>query len=197
MTDNWIDFALNVIAGATAFLCLFDGTRRLGTYGLQGKAVLMTLVAAGICVLYGSLAYSKYQDLRSRLIASQSQPAPGPLPANLGRASSPERKEALSLARARHAFVESGKLGSYVDRSGGSKAFVPNQEDLVRREGVVTYHVQLESVARSSLGEALLWLITGLVAAIFGFVVSFEKMRPSNGPSEEQQERSGEARSAP
>jgi hypothetical protein len=197
MTDSWIDFALNVIAGATAFLCLFDGTRRLGTYGLHSKAVLMTVVAAGICALYGSLAYSKYQDLRSRLIVSQSQPATSQLPANLGRVSSPEKKEALSLARARHAFVESGKLGSYVDRSGGSRSFVPNQEDLVRREGVVTYYVQLESVARSSLGEALLWLITGLVAALFGFVVSFEKMRPSSGPNEEQQGRSGEARSSP
>jgi len=46
--------------GATAFLCLFDGTRRLCAYGLHTKAVLMTVLAAGICALYGGFAYWKY-----------------------------------------------------------------------------------------------------------------------------------------
>jgi hypothetical protein len=180
MIDSWLDFTLSVVAGATAFLCLFDGTRRLGAYGLQRKAVLMTVVAAGICVLYGSFAYWKYQDLRSRLIVGQTQLAPSQGAENFGRTSSPEKREILSLARARNVFLESGKLVSYADRSGGSKSFVPRQEDLGRRESVVVYYARLESAARASLAEGLLWLITALVAVIFGFVVSFEKVRTSN-----------------
>jgi len=180
MIENWFDFSLSVIAGATAFLCLFDGTRRLGAYGVHRKAVLMTAVAASICLLYGSYAYWKYEDLKWRLIVGQTQLAPSQSPKKFGRTSSPEKREILSLARARNAFLESGKLVSYVDRSGGSKSFVPRQEDLERRESVVVYYARLESAARASLAEALLWLITALVAAIFGFVVSIEKARTPN-----------------
>jgi hypothetical protein len=197
MTENWLDFTLNAIAGATVFLCLFDGVRRLGTYGLHRKAVLMTVVAAGICALYGSLAYLKYQDMKSRVVTAQTRPAPSQLPEKSGRATSAEKREAFRLSLARHAFVEFGKLGSYTDRNGGSKAFAPNQEDLEQRERVVTYYAQLESAARASLGEALLWLIIGLVAAIFGFAVSFEKLRPPSRPGEEPEDQSGVAHSSP
>src|SRR5258708_36419266 len=57
MIDNWVDFSLSVAGGATAFLCLFEGTRRLGAYGVHRKAVLMTVSAAAIGVLYGGGAF--------------------------------------------------------------------------------------------------------------------------------------------
>src|SRR5258708_37875780 len=57
MIDNWVDFSLSVAGGATAFLCLFEGTRRLGAYGVHRKAVLMTVSAAAIGVLYGGVAF--------------------------------------------------------------------------------------------------------------------------------------------
>ncbi len=105
-------------------------------------------------------------------------------PANWGRLS-PERKEAASLARARQAFTESGTLGSYIDRSGETRTFAPTQEDLMRRERVVAYYSRAEYAARSSLAEALLWLIVGLVAVLFGIVMSLEKMPARAGPAEE------------
>src|SRR5439155_22108560 len=71
MIENWVDFVFNVIGGATAFLCLFDGTRRLGAYGVHRKAVLMTVLAAGICALYGGFAYWKYSDLKATLSMNQ------------------------------------------------------------------------------------------------------------------------------
>src|SRR5437762_1380867 len=71
MIENWVDFVFNVIGGATAFLCLFDGTRRLCAYGVHRKAVLMTVLAAGICALYGGFAYWKSSDLKAALSMNQ------------------------------------------------------------------------------------------------------------------------------
>jgi len=176
MIESWIDFTLSVIAGATAFLCLFDGTRRLGAYGMHRKAVLMTVLAAGICALYGAFAYWKYSDLKTTLSISQRKPAATQLPANWGRGLSPERRESVSLARARRAFIESGTLGSYVDRGGETRSLAPSQGDQLQRERVVAYYSRMEYGARSSLAEALLWLIIGVVGVLFGFAMSFEKV---------------------
>jgi hypothetical protein len=194
MIENWVDFALNVISGATAFLCLFDGTRRLFAFGAHRKAVLMTVLAGGICVLYGAFAYWKYADLKATLSANQRKSAATQPPANWGRGLSPERKEVLSLARARQTFMESGTLGSYIDRGGETRTLAPTQEDLKRRERVVTYYSRVEYSSRSSLAEALLWLIMGLVAILFGFTMSFEKLPAQAGTTADPDAPTGGAR---
>jgi hypothetical protein len=194
MIDNWVDFSLSVVGGTTAFVCLFEGTRRLGAYGVHRKAVLLTVLAAAVCVLYGGFAYWKYTDLKATLGVVQRKPAPTQLPANWGRGLSPERREAASLENARRAFRESGTLGIYIDRGGEIKSFAPNQEDLLRRERVVAYYSQAEYTARGNLAEAVLWLIAGVLAVLFGFVMSFEKPPPS--PSGEPDEPSGETYSS-
>jgi len=144
--------------------------------------VLMTVLAAGICALYGAFAYWKYTDLKATLSVSQRKAAATQPPPNWGKGLSPEKKEVLSLARARQAFMESGTLASYVDRGGETRTFAPTQEDLMRRERVVAYYSRTEYAARSSLAEALLWLIMGLVAILFGFTMSFEKLPPTAEP---------------
>ncbi len=138
MIENWVDFTLNVVAGAIAFLCLSDGTRRLFAFGANGKTVLMTVLAAGICVLYGAFAYWKYADLKATLSMNQRKTAAAQ-PANWSRLS-PEKKEVLGLARARQTFMESGTLGGYIDRGDETRTFAPTQDDLTRRERVVTYY---------------------------------------------------------
>src|SRR5712691_2804731 len=181
MIENWVDFTLNVVAGATAFLCLSDGTRRLFAFGANRKTVLMTVLAAGICVLYGAFAYWKYSDLKATLSMNQRRAAAAQ-PANWSRLS-PEKKEVLSLARARRTFMESGTLASYVDRGGETRTFAPTQDDLTRRERVVTYYSSAEYSARSSLAEALLWLILALVAILFGILMSLDKVPAPAGPA--------------
>jgi hypothetical protein len=185
MIESWVDFVLNVIGGATAFLCLFDGTRRLCAYGVHGKAVLMTVLAASICALYGGLAYWKYTDLKASSNMNQRKAAAAQPPANWGRGLSPEKKEIFSRARARQAFTESGTLGSYIDRSGETRTFAPTQEELARRERVVAYYSRTEYAARSSLAESLLWLIIALVAVLFGIFMSLEKVPAPAGPAGE------------
>ena len=72
--------------------------------------------------------------------------------------------------------MESGTLASYVDRGGETRTFTPTQEDMMRRERVVTYYSRAEYSARSSLAEALLWMILALVAILFGILMSLEKV---------------------
>ena len=182
MIESWVDFVFSVIGGATAFLCLFDGTRRLGAYGVHRKAVLMTVLAAGICALYGGFAYWKYSDLKATLSMNQRKVAASSLPANWGRLS-PEKKEVVSVARARRTFMESGTLASYVDRGGETRTFAPTQEDLLRRERVVAYYARAEYSARGSLAESLLWLIIAVIAVLFGFLMSLEKVPAPAGPT--------------
>jgi hypothetical protein len=186
MIESWVDFVFSAIGGATAFLCLFDGTRRLCAYGVHRKAVLLTVLAAGICALYGGFAYWKYTELKASLSANQRKPVAAQLPAGWGRGLSPEKKEAFSQARARQAFRESGTLGSYIDRSGETKTFAPTQLDLMQRERVVAYYSRAEYAARSSLAEALLWLVIALVAVLFGIFMSFEKVPSPARAAEER-----------
>ena len=81
--------------------------------------------------------------------------------------------------------MESGTLASYIDRSGETRTFAPTQEDLMRRERVVSFYSRAEYSARSSLAEALLWLIIALVAVMFGMLMSLEKVPAPAGPTGE------------
>lgn len=188
MIENLADFILNVAAGAVALLCLFDGARRLGAHGIHKKALLLVLVAGTACALYGFFAYQRYADLKG--IVAESQVKGGaPAKAAWTRVASPEKREMLSQAFARRNFRASGTLGPYVDRNGETKTFAPAQDDLIARDRVVANNLRTEFAARTSLAEALLWLIAGIVAVLLGFAMSFD-----NPPSRSAQSgTSGEA----
>jgi hypothetical protein len=177
MIENLVDFVLNVAAGAVALVCLFEGTRRLGAYGVHRKAVLLIVLSASVCALYGGFAYQRYADLKTTLLVGQQKPAKAQA-ATWSRVASPEKKELLSQASARQAFRASGMLGPYIDRNGETRTFAPNQEDLTARERVVTYYSRTEVAARSSLAEALLWLIAGFVAIVLGLGMSLDSKPP-------------------
>src|SRR5262245_22350826 len=85
MIENLADFLVNTGAGAIALLCLFDGTRRLGAHGVHRNAVIMFVLSACVCALYGSVAYQKYKDLNALLAASQRKPAAAQSPAAWSR----------------------------------------------------------------------------------------------------------------
>jgi hypothetical protein len=183
MTE-WIDFTLSVVGGAMAFLFLFDGTRRLAAYGAHRSAVLMMISAAIACALYGTFAYWKYLDNKVTFSVSQRKAAPSQLPLGWGRTLPPEKRESASIARARHAFVESGAIATYFDRSGEVRTFAPNLEDVQRRERVVAHYARVEYAVRDSLAEALLWLILGPFAILLGLLMSLDK-GPRAGPEVE------------
>lgn len=176
MIFDWINFALNVVGGATAFLCLFDGTRRICAYGTDLRAGLMVGLSLAFYVVYGTFAYLNYLDLTDTLSMQPHKSAPARTAVDPAKGPSPERKEAENVVRARQAFWESGRIEPYLDRLNEKKLFHPSQQDIRKRERLVANQAQLEYAARDSFAEALLWLVTGLLAALFGYGFSREKV---------------------
>jgi hypothetical protein len=176
-TSDWIDFVLTAVIGGTAFLCLFEGTRRIAAQGANRRAALLAALGAAFYLIYGGFAYWQYLQYRQPLVPSAAAPSPaaGPAKGAAARPQTPERAEAAGLARARRAYLEKGLLEGYVDRKDEKKTFAPSQADLQRREQVVVAEVQREVVARASLYEILFWLVTACVAVVFGIGFSRDK----------------------
>ena len=146
--------------------------------------MLLILMSAGVCALYGGFAYQRYTDLKATLLVRQQKPAKVQA-ATWSKVASPEKKELLSQALARQTFRASGALGPYIDRSGETRTFAPNQEDLAARERAVAYYSQTEFAARSSLAEALLWLIAAIVAVFLGLAMSLDNKPPASAAPED------------
>ena len=77
---------------------------------------------------------------------------------------------------AQMAFVDSGKLRGYFDRSGNRKQFAPTEEDIKRREFAVVTQARLEDAIRTNLGDTIAWLIWAAVAVGLGLGVSRDKV---------------------
>jgi len=173
---DWLQFAVNAIGGACAFICLFEGTRRIYAYGAHRKAVLMAAFGAAFCLMYAGFSYWKYHALRELAQSLERQTFPDDLPADWGKDLTPDKRELSSLTIARLAFVQSGTLRTYFDGTGERKSFAPDQEDVRRRDLAVVAQTRLEDAIRANSIDALLWVIWGLVAALFGYGISREKL---------------------
>jgi hypothetical protein len=174
MTD-WLSFAVDAVGGACAFICLFEGTRRLALSGMKRGAVLMTALGAAYCVLYGGYFILNHYELREYSEALYRQAYRVELPSDWGNHLTPPRREAASQALARSAYVESGTLRTYFDAKGGRKPYAPTQADVKRRDSVVASKALLGEAMRQSLSTGVLWLTWGVIAVLFGFGVSREK----------------------
>jgi hypothetical protein len=160
MVIDWLEFALNVIGGSMAFLCLFEGVRRMGRQGLRRGPMLIATLGLVFFAANGAFAAWRYSDVSDTLAYRSQKPAAAHSPAD--------------HSRARAAFVASGLLGSYVER-GVKKSFTPMQDDVRRRERAVAMNTLLALTARASLFEAVFWAILAAFAALAGFLFSREK----------------------
>jgi hypothetical protein len=184
MIENMVDFVVSAGAGVIALLCLFEGARRIGVHGMHRKAVLMVVLSAGVCALYGGFAHQKYVDMRTTLLTGQRRAAPVQAATAWTRVTSREKRETLTLALARQTFKESGTLGAYIDRNGQTRTFAPTQEDLVARERVLAYYSRTEAAARGSLAESLVWLIAGVIALLLGLAMSLDRPPAKSTPDD-------------
>jgi len=180
MTET-IDFVLRAIGGSVALFCLFESTRRIGAYGFHRTAVLMFVASLAACVFAGGSAYQEYKALNAATVTAQRDPAAKPV---ARRPASAEKKEQAAQVLARQAFTESGVVASYVDRNGETRSFAPTPTDVKNRERVVAFYSRAEFSAKSSLAEAALWLIGGVVAVIMGLFMSLAKPPAPKSPEE-------------
>jgi len=184
-TAEWAQFIGFGLAGAFGLVCVFDGTRRLaGGYAGRGRGGRLA-VGVAIVVILGGYAYWQHRMLVDMTMAFRHQPPARELPADWGKKVSPAKREALSQGIARQVFVDSGTLTQYVEASGQRKAYAPGQDELKRREAAVLAAARVEQRAANSLVEAVLWLVLGLGAFVFGLCFAFE---PAPKPAESEAE---------
>jgi len=160
MATDWLEFVLNVIGGATAFLCVFEGVQRMGRQGLRRGPLLTALLGATFFAAFGAFAWWRYADVSETLAMRVQKPAAVKTPAD--------------AARARSSFISSGLLATYVER-GEKKSYAPTQDDVRRRERMVATNTLMVATARASQFEAALWGVLALIAAVTGFIFSREK----------------------
>ena len=197
MIMQWLDFAVTTAGGACAFIFLFEGTRRLRRYGIHRGAVVLTAFGALFCLAYAGFSYWKHVALKDMAQVLEKKMFAGELPAEWGKHLDPGKREGSSVAMARMAFVESGKLRGYFDRSGERKRYTPTEEDIKNRDLAVVTQARLEDAVRSNFWDAFVWLIWGIVAVGFGLGIAREKAPlPANTTAENDARKNG-ARGSP
>ncbi len=194
---QWFDFVASAASGAFVLICLAEGTRRWAAYGFHRTAVWMTAFGVIFCFAYSGFSYWKHLALRDMGQSNQNKIFTNELAADWGKDLSPVKREEASAALARLVFVESGKLRDYIDKVGERKRFSPTEEDIRNREVAVITQTRLADAARSNLGEAIVWLIWGAVAALFGVGVARDKAHFPVSRSEDGGARSSNTRGSP
>lgn len=170
--NDWLSFAVDTIGGGCALICVFEGTRRIAARGAGRNAVLMVSLGALYCLLYGGYFLWRHHELGVYAATLYGQVSKGELPADWRKEMTGARREAGSLALARSAFVESGTLRTYFDAAGERKPFAPSQADIKRRDHVVAAQTRTAEAIRESFANGLLWLLWGVIAALFGYGLS-------------------------
>ena len=177
MITEWLDVAVSAAGGACA---LFEGARRLKVGDVHRTALVMTAFGAIFCISHAGFSYWKSVALSGMGQAHQQKMFADELP-DWGKQLDPEKREESSVAMARIAFVDSGRLRAYIDRAGERKRYSPTEEDFKNRDLAVVTQARVEYAVRINLGEALSWLIWGSVAALFGFGIAHDRHASRQG----------------
>lgn len=173
--DDWLSFVVDAVGGASAFICLFEGTRRLAQSGMRRGSLLMAVLGLAYCLLYGSYFIYNHRELREYSEALYRQVYHVELPADWGSHLTSARREIASHNVARQAYIESGSLRTYFDAKGARRPFAPTQADVKRRDTVVAQQTRLGEAMRVSLSTGVLWFTWAVIAILFGLGVSREK----------------------
>jgi len=95
------------------------------------------------------------------------------LPDDWGAGNPPEEREKSSRIIASMAYVDSGRLFKYVDRSGVWREYSPTSEDASRIRERTESIVRSSMQAADSLDSAIRTWVAGLVALILGLTIGY------------------------
>jgi hypothetical protein len=138
-----------------------------------------------IVVLLGGNAFWQHRAHLDAAAAVLEQEKSRELPADWGKKMSQAKRETSSRALAQHVFVASGTLTPYFEASGQRRVYAPTPDDIKRREARVAAAARIDFRAGSSLTEAVLWLVLGLGALVFGLCFGFERAaKPQDAEAE-------------
>jgi hypothetical protein len=174
---GWIETCLEAALIAVAFIAVFEGARRLARDGFRRWPALALAIGLLVPVLEGSasLRYAANVQLLTREMPAMNaaEPAGGWEKAAL----TPEERTARSANAAQINFLLSGKLGEVLDANGNRVRFVPSQQDLQDREGLVRGQKGAEDASQQFQERGVRLLASCAAFLVFGGLFGFFQRR--------------------
>jgi hypothetical protein len=168
MTDSLLSLAVDVATHTFAIVCVFDGVRRITTFGLSRTAVLSAAFGLLYCIGYAGFSYWAHNSERDMSALLEKGVAVPELPTDWGANLPPKQRAKSSLELAHAAFSEHGQLRYYFDETGKQQLYVPSQIGLDQREKKVAQLAMIEYAADESANTPAQWLFVALAAALLG-----------------------------
>ena len=178
MITSWLSLAFDVASHTFAIVCVFEGFRRISTFGFSKAAVISAAFGLIYCFGFAGFSYSAHNFQRDTLVLLKKGASVPELTPDWGASLSPQQKTNASLSLARTEFSEHGKLRYYFDETGKKQLFSPSQIDLDHREQKVAQLAQLDFAAEKSSEGPARWLFIAIAAALFGF--GWSRCKPAN-----------------
>jgi hypothetical protein len=178
MITDWFNYGIDTFAVVASVLALFEGAKLLAEKGVTRRAVATLLIGAVACTAWASMNYFKFQTVTKILAQIESSGDLKVPPRDQWSTSlSPNQKEEIALALARHEYFRHGKLTNFIDRNNASKLFSPSQKEMNEREDHLVQLTQLRLLADDRRQDAFSLGLWAIFSAIFGYVSGWSSKR--------------------
>lgn len=178
MIADWLNDVFDTFAVVASIFALFEGAKLLAIRGVTRRAVTILLIGVVACVVWGSMNYFRFQTVTNILTQIESSGDLKVPPRDQWSTSlSPDQREEIALALARHEYLRQGKLTNFIDRNNVSKLFSPSQKEMDEREERLVELTQLRLLAdnrRQDTYSIGLWV---LFSALFGYAYGWSSKR--------------------
>jgi len=191
---DWISPVGRAAITVASIVLLFEGTRRIALLGIHRGAFLHVVPGILICTLYAGSSYWKYTIFAGAETTARNR---AELPDDWRKDLAPDKRQDDSLRYARLVFLTTGGLRTYFAMSGNRTRYAPTEEEIQERTHRVATDQFLRTAARENLVDSVVWLVTLLLAPIFGYAVAIgqRKAMPANSTAEPDARKSGARRS--
>ena len=191
---DWLSPVGHAAVTVMSVVFLFEGARRIVLQGIHRRAFLFVVPGIFICALYAGGSYWKYTIFAGADTTTRDRPE---LPHDWRKDLAPDKRQDDSLRYARLVFLTTGKLRTYFATSGNRTRYAPTEKEIRERTDRVATDQFLRTAARDNLVDSVVWLVTLLLAPIFGYTVAIGQRRAmrANSTAEPDARKSGALRS--
>jgi hypothetical protein len=179
---GWIETCLEAALIAAAFIAVFEGARRLSRDKFARVPALMLAIGLLVPVAEGSASLKYSANVRALTREMPSMNAVEPAGGWEKAPMTPEVRTARSTNAAQINYLLTGKRGQLIDASGQRVSFVPSDQDLQDREGLVRGQRGAEDASQQFLERGVRLLASATFYMLFGWLVGlFQRRRLALG----------------
>ena len=191
---DWLSPVGHAAVTVMSVVFLFEGARRIALHGIHRSAFLFVVPGILVCALYAGSSYWKYTIFAGAETTARNR---AELPDDWRKDLAPGARQDGSLRYARLVFLSTGELRTYFATSGNRTRYAPTEEEIQERKNRVATDQFLRTSARENLDGSIVWLVTLLLAPIFGYTVAIGQRRtmPANSTAEPDARKDGARRS--